>query len=96
VGEAADALWAFAFRASRLNGALVCASAPTNPAPMAGLEFPLSPLLGISGCRFATNAEERLSVQEGLEAYTIGLLMPCSQRGFVERNIQAGMLSGPD
>ena len=63
--------WAFAFRTLKANGARLCFGSD-YPGPDGRPEFPLNPLSGIQATVLHENPQERLSVQEGLAAYTIG------------------------
>ena len=79
VGEA-SVRWAFPFRSLKSHGALLCFGSD-HPGPSGGNEFPLSPLLGIQAAVLHENPLQRLSVKEGLEAYTIASAVASGQEG---------------
>jgi predicted amidohydrolase YtcJ len=66
---AARTRWAFAFRSLKANGARLCFGSD-YPGPEGRPEFPLHPLLGIQAAVLHENSDERLSLNEALEAYT--------------------------
>ena len=90
VGEARTR-WAFAFRSLKANGARLSFGSD-YPGPEDRPEFPLNPLSGIQAAVLNQNPEERLSVQEGLEAYTIGSAY-ASRHDALKGKLQAGMLA---
>jgi predicted amidohydrolase YtcJ len=70
VGEARTR-WAFAFRSLKANGARLCFGSD-YPGPEGRPEFPLYPLLGVQSAVLHENPDERLTLKEALEAYTVG------------------------
>jgi predicted amidohydrolase YtcJ len=83
--------WAFAFRTLKANGARLCFGSD-YPGPDGRPEFPLNPLSGIQAAVLHENPEERLRVQEGLEAYTIGSAY-ASRHEDLKGALQVGMLA---
>jgi hypothetical protein len=69
IGEARTR-WAFAFRSLKTHGAMLCFGSD-HPGPSKKTEFPLNPLFGIQAAVLHENPDERLSLKEALEAYTV-------------------------
>jgi hypothetical protein len=83
--------WAFAFRTLKANGARLCFGSD-YPGPDGRPEFPLNPLSGIQATVLHENPQERLSVQEALEAYTVGSAY-ASRHEDLKGALQAGMVA---
>jgi predicted amidohydrolase YtcJ len=90
VGEARTR-WAFALRSLKANGARLCFGSD-YPGPDGRPEFPLNPLSGIQAAVLHENPEQRLSIQEALEAYTIGPAY-ASRHEDLKGTLQVGMLA---
>ena len=83
--------WAFPFRSLKAHGALLCFSSD-HPGPIEGNEFPLNPFLGIQAAVLHENPEQRVSLKEALEAYTIAPAIASRQDGN-KGNIEVGRLA---